>query len=157
MSGKVILGVIILITVAVYSYNKNNYDPIEFNGEIYSYSDSFQRGKVKNIFFTPGGVKSSSSTSYMQILDFNDSSISESNIKLLRQQLSATMALKPLEDEVGRYFGMFRGVQPMYAVEKGRTFLIFSTEEGLKGNEESLREEANEVLDKLDNVLLPKL
>lgn len=129
-------------------------DPITFNGVVYEYAESREINKVVNYFFTPGGNDIRQSVRFLQIVDMTDSGIPLEAVAVVKNQMTATMQLKLLEGSDDRYFGMFQGRQPIYAIAKGRKILIYTTVSSAGATRASYQAGAHDLLDKLETVLL---
>lgn len=149
-NAKVLLIGIVSVAIGIFALNQKKYEPVSFNGEVYTHVETTIVNNVANHFFTPGGIDLPASPKFLQITDYGHPDLTERHINVLRQQLSATMSLKPIKSGSNRFFGMYRNRHPIYAIEKNNVFVIYSIEAGFEGDENSLRSRANKVIDVLE-------
>ena len=150
-----IIGIVMALIWFVFLNEKH--DPINFSGEVYEYVETTNVNVVKNIFYTPNGVNLDGSPKAIQIVNARHPNITEAKLQLLRRQLSETMALKAIDGYTNRYFGIFKNRDLMYALEKNNVFIIYVVIRGFSSDESTLREEAHQVIDALDNISISHL
>ena len=144
----------IIISLIWFVFLNENYEPLNLSGEVFEHTETTRVNNVENIFYTPQGVALESSSKFIQISDATHPDLTERHIQLLRSQFMQTMSLKPLAGSSGRYFGMLQNKHPIYALEKNNVFIIYVITEGNDNNESSLRKQANQIINSLDNMTL---
>lgn len=125
---------------------------IQFLGKTWKHVETNKNYKVINYSYTVDGKVLARSPAFVQITDFTDPAITPRQVEIIRVQIMKTLGVRPLNKEKTRYFGYFRNGQPMYVVQKGRYFIIYSDATGKKADRASLRQGAEDILDSMELV-----